>query len=83
MTNVDFPYHFVSGQRKITTDHFQRWACIYIRQSSSSQVMQHKESQVNQYQLAERAEALGWPAERIRVIDTDQGLSGKDSPDTS
>jgi DNA invertase Pin-like site-specific DNA recombinase len=42
-------------------------------------VRQNQESQVNQYQLIERAEGLGWPRERIRVIDSDLGLSGQSS----
>ena len=41
--------------------------------------MQNKESQVNQYLLVERAEQLGWKRDRIQVIDTDLGLSGKES----
>jgi DNA invertase Pin-like site-specific DNA recombinase/uncharacterized protein YutE (UPF0331/DUF86 family) len=34
---------------------------------------------VYQYKLVERAEALGWSNERIRVIDSDMGLSGATS----
>jgi DNA invertase Pin-like site-specific DNA recombinase len=67
-----------SGQ-KITVRHLERPACIYIRQSTARQVRQNQESQVNQYQLIERAEGLGWPRERIRVIDSDLGLSGQSS----
>jgi DNA invertase Pin-like site-specific DNA recombinase len=69
----------VSGQQKLTLAHRQRLACIYIRQSSFQQVTRNRESQINQYQLVERATALGWSPERIRVIDADLGLSGKDS----
>jgi len=57
----------------------QRWACIYIRQSSLKQVTHHRESQINQYQLVQHAKNLGWSRERIRIIDADQGLSGKSS----
>jgi DNA invertase Pin-like site-specific DNA recombinase len=64
---------------KIADEHLARLAYIYIRQSSQKQVMQNKESQVNQYLLVERAKQLGWEGERIRVIDTDLGLSGKES----
>ncbi|MDE0173279.1 MAG: recombinase family protein, partial [Defluviicoccus sp.] len=35
-------------------------------------------SRRRQYALRERAVALGWPTERIVVIDSDQGLSGAD-----
>jgi DNA invertase Pin-like site-specific DNA recombinase len=34
---------------------------------------------VNQYSLVQRAEAFGWPRDRIRVIDADLGLSGRGS----
>ena len=64
---------------KIADEHLARLAYIYVRQSSQKQVMQNKESQVNQYMLVERAEQLGWKRERIQVIDTDLGLSGKES----
>jgi len=67
------------GHPKITSAHLQRWACIYIRQSTARQVKHNQESQVNQYQLSERASALGWHQERIRIIDTDLGLSGQTS----
>jgi DNA invertase Pin-like site-specific DNA recombinase len=72
---------FSSGRLhpKIADEHLARLAYIYVRQSSQKQVMQNKESQVNQYLLVERAEQLGWNAERIQVIDTDLGLSGKES----
>lgn len=64
---------------KITPSHVQRLACIYVRQSSLKQVERNRESQRNQYQLAERAAALGWSPEQIRVIDCDLGLSGQDA----
>jgi DNA invertase Pin-like site-specific DNA recombinase len=67
------------GHPKIVEEHLARLAYIYVRQSSQKQVMQNKESQVNQYLLVERAEQLGWKQDRIRVIDTDLGLSGKES----
>jgi DNA invertase Pin-like site-specific DNA recombinase len=40
------------------------------------QVLENKESTQRQYQLRERALALGWRSEQIRVIDCDQGRSG-------
>jgi DNA invertase Pin-like site-specific DNA recombinase len=69
----------VGGQYKVRAEHLQRLAYIYIRQSTLKQVEHNRESQVNQYQLVQRAEALGWSRGRIRVIDTDQGLSGQGS----
>ena len=62
--------------RKIAPHHLEREACLYVRQSSLRQVMQNTESARRQYGLSQRATALGWPAERIRVIDEDQGKSG-------
>lgn len=64
---------------KITLTHQQRLAFIYVRQSSPKQVAQNLESQQYQYRLQQRAQELGWPAEQVRVIDSDLGLSGKES----
>jgi DNA invertase Pin-like site-specific DNA recombinase len=69
------------GSPKIRAQHLQRWAVVYIRQSSPQQVLQNRESRERQYALVDRAVALGWPRERVRVIDEDQGQSGK-SADT-
>ena len=62
--------------RKIAPRHLEREACLYVRQSSLRQVMRNTESTRRQYGLRQRATALGWPMERIRVIDEDQGKSG-------
>lgn len=62
--------------RKIAAQHLEREACLYVRQSSLRQVMQNTESTRRQYGLRHKAVALGWAAERIRVIDEDQGKSG-------
>jgi DNA invertase Pin-like site-specific DNA recombinase len=64
---------------KISASHLERRACVYVRQSTASQVFQHAESTRRQYALAERAVALGWPREAIDVIDEDQGRSGASS----
>jgi DNA invertase Pin-like site-specific DNA recombinase len=64
---------------KITARHLERWACIYVRQSTLQQVEHHRESQANQYRLSERAHGLGWSDTRIRIIDSDLGKSGQDS----
>ncbi len=63
---------------KITPGHRDRRAYIYIRQSSPKQVQHHRESQLNQYALVDRAVALGWSVERVHVIDADLGESGQD-----
>ncbi len=64
---------------KVTLQHLQRLAYVYVRQSSPKQVERNRESQLYQYQLSQRAQHLGWSAERIRVIDADLGLSGQGS----
>jgi hypothetical protein len=52
-------------------------ACTFsLGQSSASQVEHNRESTERQYALASKARELGWPAERIVVIDEDLGLSG-------
>jgi len=62
--------------QKVTTQHLQRQAYVYIRQSTLHQVFENTESTHRQYGMRERAVALGWPAEHIVVIDEDLGLSG-------
>src|SRR5438270_601704 len=51
-------------------------AYVYIRQSTLMQVTRHAESTDLQYSLVERAVALGWPRERVELIDEDLGKSG-------
>src|SRR5262245_15633110 len=63
---------------KITARHLTRRAYVYVRQSSPHPVQHQRESQHNQYALVRRAVALGWPPERIHVIDADLGQSGQD-----
>lgn len=62
--------------QKVTADHLRRDAFLYVRQSSLRQVFENTESTKRQYALRDRAVALGWPIERIRVIDSDLGRSG-------
>ena len=61
---------------KVTATHLRRHAYLYIRQSSLAQVMHNTESTMRQYDLRTRAITLGWPPEKVIVIDSDQGLSG-------
>src|SRR6266511_3423421 len=60
---------------KITANHLSRHAIVYLRQSSAAQVEHNRESTDRQYALATKARDLGWPDERIIVIDEDLGLS--------
>ena len=69
--NASTPSH-----HKVRAEHLKRDAYLYVRQSSMRQVLENTESTKRQYQLRERALALGWISEQIRVIDCDQGLSG-------
>jgi excisionase family DNA binding protein len=61
---------------KIQPHHLQKMAYVYLRQSTMAQVYHHQESTNRQYALKDRALALGWPADQIRVLDADLGLSG-------
>ena len=62
---------------KIRSLHLDRLAMVYVRQSSPQQVLENRESRERQYALAQFAQRLGWPADRVVVIDDDQGLTGK------
>lgn len=61
---------------KIGPRHLQRRALVYIRQSTPQQLIRHTESTKLQYALTDRAHSLGWPRDRIEVIDEDLGRSG-------
>ena len=64
---------------KVTASHLGRLAYLYVRQSTLRQVLENTESTKRQYALRERAMALGWPVDRVVVIDSDLGTSGADS----
>lgn len=59
---------------KITSEHLQRQAFVYVRQSTMDQVQNNRESQRRQYGLTDRARTLGW--QQVTVIDDDLGRSG-------
>ncbi|MHC6158065.1 hypothetical protein ACVSQB_40795 [Bradyrhizobium elkanii] len=61
---------------KITPSHLSRQAVVYLRQSSAAQVEHNRESTERRYALVGKARELGWPDDRIIVIDQDLGLSG-------
>ncbi len=71
----------MSATEKVTTSHLTRDAYLYVRQSSMRQVIENTESTTRQYALRQRAVALGWPIERIVVIDCDQAQSGASAAD--
>jgi DNA invertase Pin-like site-specific DNA recombinase len=58
---------------KIGPRHLDRLAIVYVRQSHPAQILHHPESTRVQYSLVEHVVALGWPRERVLVIDDDQG----------
>jgi len=76
---VAAPMPVPRGRRvdRLTDTHLARLAIVYVRQSSPRQILDHRESRERQYALAQYAASLGWPADRIIVIDEDQGRSAK------
>ena len=64
---------------KLRNEHVTRPALVYVRQSTLMQVRDNTASTTRQYQLAQRAQDLGWPAPLVVVIDQDQGRSGASS----
>ena len=64
------------GEQKIRREHQDRLAVVYVRQSTVQQVQHHQESTQLQYGLVDHAQKLGWPQDRILVIDEDLGVSG-------
>ncbi len=59
---------------KIRSEHRERTAFVYVRQSSSHQVREHREGQQRQYALADYARQLNF--QKVTVIDDDLGRSG-------
>lgn len=66
----------ISEHSKVTASHRSRQAIIYVRQSTLAQLERNVESTARQYDLRERAVALGWSPEQVRVVDVDLGVSG-------
>jgi len=54
---------------------------LYVRQSTLKQVLNNTESAIRQYDLRDKAIALGWAAGQITVIDIDQGHSAASTAD--
>jgi DNA invertase Pin-like site-specific DNA recombinase len=70
-----------AGEQKVTASHLARDAYLYVRQSTLRQVLENTESTHRQYALRDRAVAMGWPLERVVVIDSDLGQSGASAAD--
>jgi DNA invertase Pin-like site-specific DNA recombinase len=64
---------------KLSAQHLDRRALVYVRQSTAMQVHEHVESTQRQYALVDRARSLGWAPRQVEVIDEDQGKSGASS----
>jgi DNA invertase Pin-like site-specific DNA recombinase len=69
------------AHQKVNAGHLKRNAYLYVRQSTLRQVFENTESTKRQYGLRQYAVALGWPVERIVVIDNDLGQSGASAVD--
>lgn len=68
---------FAFGANKIGRRHLEQLAFVYVRQSDPQQVRRHRESTDLQYQLVRLAMQLGWPRDRIEVIDEDLGITAR------
>ena len=69
------------AHQKVKASHLKRSAYLYVRQSTLRQVLENTESTQRQYALRQQAVALGWPLDRVIVIDTDLGQSGASAAD--
>jgi len=58
---------------KIKPHHLARKALLYVRQSSTHQVLHNRESQALQYAMRDRLVALGWS--EVDTVDDDLGRS--------
>ena len=67
------------ADERIGTAHRAKLAYVYVRQSSVGQLRHHQESTTLQYRLVDRALGLGWPRERVEIIDEDLGKSAADA----
>ena len=62
---------------KVLSQHLERKAILYVRQSSSFQVQHNEESRKLQYAMQKRLKVLGWS--NIDIIDEDLGRSASGS----
>jgi DNA invertase Pin-like site-specific DNA recombinase len=69
------------GHSKVKASHLARDAYLYVRQATRCHACQHPTSLQPQYNLQQHAVELGWPAERVIVIDSDIGRSGASATD--
>ena len=66
---------------KIRPEHLDRKAVLYIRQSTSRQVIANEESRRLQYAMEQHLRNLGW--QEVQVVDEDLGKSAGGAVDRS
>jgi hypothetical protein len=59
---------------KLSSAHLQERAIVHVRQSTPTQLLHNRESQLRQYRLADYARELGFA--EVQTIDEDLGRSG-------
>ena len=64
---------------RITINHLQRKAYLYVRQSTLYQVEENPESLKRQYDFRQQALGLGWHQDQIVTLDEDLGQSGAEA----
>ena len=67
----------MNASELVQSQHLNRKAVIYLRQSTPQQVLTNTEGLDLQLAMAEQARRLGWPKERIETVESDLGLSGQ------
>ena len=71
----------MTGHEKVLTEHRERRAFVYVRQSTPAQVLQHHTSTERQLDLVHVASSLGWPSSQVEVVAEDLGRSGRSADD--
>ena len=66
---------------RISTDHLNRGAVVYVRQSTMAQVLGNTESRRRQYALVEHAQAAGFASVTVTAYDADGTVLGQDGLD--
>ena len=56
--------------------HLERFAFVYVRQSSPGQVRNNVESRKRQLRMRQHVQQLGWPDAHVRLLGGDTGRSG-------
>jgi DNA invertase Pin-like site-specific DNA recombinase len=67
----------MNGIEKIRSEHREKRAFVYARQSTPAQVLQHHTSTERQLELTQLAARLGWAPTHIELVADDLGRSGK------